>query len=185
MTKNNQSNSIDSNKNNELTTLSGSQKILLDVVDTFGFILENGYSSLGYGRSKSDLRSIKEAKRKKYAFISRKRLEKRKLLIRKQTGKDVFYKLTYEGYLEALKLKIITCMNELPEGEICLVIFDIPEDMRHVRGAFRQLLKKAKFRMRQQSVWEGDYEVVDLLRVLIHEVGAEKYILVYRALDVR
>ncbi|MFH1766971.1 MAG: CRISPR-associated endonuclease Cas2, partial [Patescibacteria group bacterium] len=80
-----------------------------------------------------------------------------------------------------LKSRIITKSKMMPDGDFCLVVFDVPEDIRKVRWAFRRLLKKADFYQVQKSVWESDREVVEELRELVKQLKAEQYIRVYRA----
>ncbi|MDP2631668.1 MAG: CRISPR-associated endonuclease Cas2 [Candidatus Uhrbacteria bacterium] len=126
-----------------------------------------------------------ERKRRRAEYFRMKRLEGQRLVQLRREGNDLWYKLTEIGYKEALKLKIISKQGELPEDEYCVVVFDVPEDIRHVRRALRVLLKKARFRMLQRSVWESDRDVVYELNEFVKLLNAEKFVTVYRATRMR
>jgi len=65
-------------------------------------------------------------------------------------GKRVSF--TEKGRLVYLKLKIKKC-GLLPENEVCLVVFDIPEKERRVRKFLRDFLGSVGFFPIQKSVW--------------------------------
>ncbi|MDP2631303.1 MAG: CRISPR-associated endonuclease Cas2 [Candidatus Uhrbacteria bacterium] len=165
------------------------KKILLSLADTAGSIFESGmrsyrvrpYLTIPRAEIAHDRRRFEEqGERRKL-----RELEKQKLIELKFEGNKILYRLTDAGYESALKTEIFTTEAMLPEGEVCIVVFDVPEDIRRVRSSFRELLKKSDFRMIQKSVWEGERDVIFQLRDLIKLIKAEDYILVYRALAIR
>ena len=108
-----------------------------------------------------------------------KMLEKKRLIKLRKVGDRIEYKLTNDGWHETLKLRIMSSEAKLPEGELCIVTFDIPEDIRNVRDTFRYVLKKAKFKQSQRSVWTSNRDVARELAELAKALRAQKYIHIY------
>lgn len=158
-------------------------KILLSLLKELGNFYEGGMNSYrGYHHlPKQEREFFKD--RKEYMRL--KALERAKKIKLRKVGDEIMYQFTQDGVIKALKNRIISCEALLPEGEVCIVVFDIPEDIATVRKMLRRLLKKAGFYMIQRSVWEIDKEVVDDLRFLFRLLKVEKYVRVYRALEVR
>jgi len=157
-------------------------KILLKMLADVDYVLSRGPQLFGWCSSVSDLHAIDNTKEHKTHYQALKRLEKRKAIELKKEGEQLLVKLTDSGFAEALKMKILSCEEELPSFEACMVVFDVPEDLKDVRNMFRRLLKQAGFFMVQRSVWETTHDVVNELDELVTTMKAEKYILVYRVM---
>lgn len=114
-----------------------------------------------------------------------KELERRKRLKLKKEGNNIMFEFTKNGVVYTLKNMIINNNHELPEGRVCIVVFDIPEDMRAVRSSLRRMLKQSDFYMIQKSVWESNRDVIDDLRALFNVLKVDQYVRVYHALEVR
>ncbi len=174
-----------SDRSNKLTK---TQLFLLDAFDfieDISFFMANSQSYGKVGRTMEEMRELKSRLDRRERASAFYQVKQRQLIQTKKQGDKILNNLTKEGVIELLRARIISCDRQLPEGEICMVVFDVPEDIRRVRDSFRSLLKLLDFRMTQKSVWEGDLDVVDDLRVLIDLIGAQKFVRVYRALDVR
>ena|SRR3990167_10850146 len=64
------------------------------------------------------------------------------------------------------------------DGVWRLVIFDIPEQHRRVRGILRRRLKEWGFVAWQKSVWASKKPLTDHLRKLVKDLGVEQWVLV-------
>ncbi|MFH1632166.1 MAG: CRISPR-associated endonuclease Cas2 [bacterium] len=148
-------------------------------------VYRKAYGGIPIQEYRRDAERREETKRRRAEYLRMKRLERQKFIKLKREGDELWYKLTNIGYEEALKLKIVNKKDELPEGEFCVVTFDIPEDIREVRYALRALLKKAGFMMEQKSVWESNVDVVFELQEFVYLLKADKYVTVYRAMKLR
>ncbi len=70
------------------------------------------------------------------------------------------------------------------DGVWRLVIFDIPEQHRRVRGVLRRRLKEWGFIAWQKSVWASKKPLTVQLRRLVKELGVERWVLVVESADV-
>lgn len=59
-----------------------------------------------------------------------------------------------------------------------MVIFDIPEQHRRVRGVLRRRLKEWGFVAWQKSVWASKKPLTEHLRKLVKDLGVEQWVLV-------
>jgi len=57
------------------------------------------------------------------------------------------------------------------------ISFDIPENLRRNRNAFRRAIKKLGFAQIQKSLWVIDKNVGELVEIAAYEYGVEKYII--------
>ena len=72
----------------------------------------------------------------------------------------------------------------LPEGINCIVIFDIPEDVRHIRKQLGTFLESASFIRIQRSVWISNVDAGDLLIKLFRAAGLERgWVRIYNATE--
>lgn len=102
---------------------------------------------------------------------------KRRGFIEKE-GKRVSF--TEKGQLAYLKLKIERC-GLLPEGEVCLVFFDIPEKERRLRQFLRSFLDAVGFFSIQKSVWMSMFDATKELNAYFRAVGLSDRVLVVTA----
>lgn len=86
-------------------------------------------------------------------------------------------KLTQRGAMTKLMETLGGITTELPMGNFCYVVFDIPERHRGFRRNLTQLLKHAGFERLQKSVWRTRRDVVRGMQLLLKmNPGVEKYI---------
>ncbi|MFH1711743.1 MAG: hypothetical protein ABH846_00705 [Patescibacteria group bacterium] len=161
--------------------ISLTKRLLVELEETAGSIYENGMNTYRWNsvRYPKDVQTMIE-KRKIYHRL--KSLERQKFIKLKKEGVEISYKITNEGWENALRTKILSCEKQLPEGELCVVAFDFPEKIKGTRMTFRNLLKRAGFRLIQRSVWESENDVIFELTEFVNKIGAQKYVNVYRAI---
>lgn len=85
-------------------------------------------------------------------------------------------KLTEKGRDQAMLAKIKAFKEEDWDGKWRLVSFDIPETRRTVRDLLRNRLKEWGFTRMQNSVWKSKIDCVVQMRILIKELGIEKWV---------
>ena len=108
-------------------------------------------------------------------------LEEKRIIKLKKEGDRIVIQLTHDGQIEKIKRKLLHNSNQLPSNQVCLVLFDVPEDIREVRNMFRGLLKSLQFRFVQKSVWEGDRDVVKDLIQLVQKLRIGRWCYIYIA----
>ncbi|MBU0531349.1 hypothetical protein KJ910_02555 [Patescibacteria group bacterium] len=106
---------------------------------------------------------------------AQKRMVEQELIKLTELGEKVKVELTSNGKVALLKNDIIGCKEELPEGEYCLVSYDIPEELKTIRDRFRILLKQAGFEMIHFSLWRSSKNVVDKIQDFIKETGIHQW----------
>jgi len=125
------------------------------------------------------LREIDEAKERRRVKDALRSLEKRKLIQTVKKGNNIFKVLTAQGEMEVLRHKIRTNKKEFSDGQICIVMFDIPEDIREVRRQFNQFLKSCRFENIQKSVFSTKYDIVSDLKDLITRMNVSGWVSVF------
>ena len=87
------------------------------------------------------------------------------------------YILTQRGErrVNNLKMRGLT-KKKLPNDQLLMVFFDIPEQMRRSRDAFRSMLKILGFEQLQKSIWVTPYDVLKEIRELINEHNIRKHV---------
>jgi DNA-binding transcriptional regulator PaaX len=113
----------------------------------------------------------------------KKELEKQKLLKIQEKGKRIEIAITEKGKMKALKEEILNCSEKLPKGVVCLVTFDIPENVSKSRQILRLFLKKAGFYQIHLSVWQSENNLAKPLQTLVDDLGITKWVKVYTATD--
>ena len=108
-------------------------------------------------------------------------LKRKKWIKTKKTEKGLFCALTEEGRKELNRRKIFEERRKMKGGQVCLVVFDIPEDARRGRDALRQFLKNADFQMVQKSVWKSQKDVSVHVKRFIKRAGVSKWVKVFIA----
>lgn len=80
-----------------------------------------------------------------------------------------------ESRINCLKLKGMQ-KKKLQNDQLLMVFFDIPEQMRRGRDAFRGMLKVLGFEQLQKSIWVTPYNVLKEVRELIDEHNIRKHV---------
>lgn len=95
-----------------------------------------------------------------------------------EQGDYAYFELTEGGEVEVLKESIREVSDD-PNGVICAVSFDIPEDVRYLRDSFRHFLKSVGFIMKQQSLWISPKPVQQPLRQLTRALKISDWVEIY------
>jgi DNA-binding transcriptional regulator PaaX len=111
------------------------------------------------------------------------RLKKDGLIETKTTSKMVQARLTKLGELEFLRIKIFQT-GPLPDGQVCVVVFDIPEKNRTERKLLRSLLKEFDFERIQKSVWFSLFDAAEPLVDFFKATKVDKWIMVFVAKEI-
>jgi len=106
------------------------------------------------------------------------RLRTKKIIETKTESGNFMAKLAKKGFVEYLKLKLVDA-EELPNNDVCIVVFDIPEKKRGLRKLFRGFLNSNYFFFTQKSVWVSRFDVSDILNELLVYFGLEQWVKIY------
>ena len=82
---------------------------------------------------------------------------------------------TGESKVGCLKLKGMQ-KKKLPNDQLLMVFFDIPEQKRKARDAFRGMLKVLSFEQLQKSIWVTPYNVLKEVKGLLNEYNIKQYV---------
>ncbi len=125
-----------------------------------------------------EIEGCRERKRVREAV---KRIKKRKLVRDKKQGKVILHKMTNVGEIQLIDYRIRLKESLLPDGEYCLVTFDIPENTKVTRQYFRKKLRQFGFKQHHLSVWISNHDVVDEMNTYVRMLKATKWVTVFRA----
>lgn len=129
------------------------------------------------GKKENDARwaawEKRDEERRRLAYLKRKRWVETK-----KTAKGLLVKLTDEGIMERLR-RTLHERPKLKAGTVCLVLFDIPESVRHSRDAFRHFLKSSDFRQEQRSVWLSGRDVSKEVLRFVRRAKIGKWVSVF------
>lgn len=102
-----------------------------------------------------------------------KRLRERDLIEQILDSGDLMYKLSAAGQ----ELLYFQKDDEKTwDGKWRIIIFDIPENQRHIRRILRGKLKEWGFMPWQKSVWATKRNIMDKLKKLIEELNVNEWI---------
>ncbi|PIX61833.1 hypothetical protein CO057_01915 [Candidatus Uhrbacteria bacterium CG_4_9_14_0_2_um_filter_41_50] len=170
-------------KTNHLRPKSRGAKLFKELVDdldlffTFGnkprAVLKYGFD--GY-------KKIRDAKEKAYRKQALIQLAAKKFISVKKKSEKYYISLTKIGADEYLRLQLQN-LDLLPNGYVCMVVFDIPETERNLRQAIRTLLKEVGFMQTQRSVWISPFDAGELLSKLFQSKTKKSWIKCYTALS--
>ena len=162
--------------------LSDTKEFFQDVLYLFGVFLSSGYSTPPrYACYRESFRRFMQEHEKIKAQKLIYDLKKQKLIQIQQKGDEVVFELTQKGRVAAIKQQILSTKAVLPNGQVCLVTFDIPENVSKVRYLFRRFLKQVGFKFVHLSVWECKLDVIESLKNLVKELEITRWVKVYKA----
>lgn len=127
------------------------------------FISDAGYIFPGF---ESPYEHIRRLRRSTY-YGTLRRLESKKVIVRKKVGSKYGYMLTAKG---KRLMKERVRIKKRSDGFTTIVVFDIPEEKRKARNAFRYYLRKNGFRSLQKSVYISSNKIPATLIELVHEL---------------
>lgn len=101
----------------------------------------------------------------------------------KNEKKELLAKLSEDGFIEYLKLKLITT-ESLPKDIVCVVVFDIPEKNKKIRENLRHFLDRNYFLPLQKSVWISQFDVSEILAELLVYFEIQDWVRVFVSKEV-
>lgn len=108
-------------------------------------------------------------------------LKKKNLVKIQKIGKNAIrVALLPDGVLEFFKLKMVQS-DELPNNEVCMVVFDIPEKFKKQRALMRRFLTECGFLRIQKSVWIAQFDYIDPLTDLFVLLEVKNWVRVFLA----
>lgn len=107
-------------------------------------------------------------------------LRRRNLIQTKKIEGRLFVELSKEGKTK-LRKEAMQERPKLPDGFICLVLFDFPIDARRGRDSFRTFLKNAGFSQVQKSAWMSDRDVIKDVQDFLKSAKIQKWVEVFLA----
>ena len=122
-------------------------------------------------------KKIKQRKEKQKYYTTINRLIKYKFLIKKnKKGKETL-EFTPKGIIKLQRcLWKKTKRIKLKNKEMCLVVFDIPEEKSRIRNLFRSCLYELGFELFQKSVFCSKYNVYKETKNLIDNCEINDYV---------
>ncbi len=157
-------------------------QVLEEMVDDLDLMLTFGYRPikvLKYGMD--GIRRMRNADVRQQRRRAMQRLKKRKLIQTREEAGQYYVALTTDGLCQFIQLKIASA-HVLPEGYLCLVVFDIPETHRALRKRIRYFLHRIGFVRLQRSVWASPLDVAEPLSLMFRtQKKAEKWVRIFTA----
>lgn len=139
---------------------------LLAVIADLGEGLEN-FVTTPYGKLR-----IHSIPRSTY-YNALGRLERKKFIVKHKIGRKNKYQLTEKG--KAI-LKGPLKRNRRTDGNVTIIVFDIPEENSKQRAILRRYLKKEGYTMLQKSVFISPFEISEDLKDLIAELKIRQHV---------
>ncbi len=134
----------------------------------------------GHGYSVGDLICKAEEREIWEEYRVRKRdlqsMQSRGLIEVEEVDDAVLVSISNRGFVKSLLMRAASSTARLPDGNVCMVSYDIPEHAKRARDNFRRALSNIGFRMLQRSVWICDMDIVDVLHEYVEELGLSKYV---------
>jgi len=164
-----------------------SAKVFQDIVETCDLLLTFGYRPVAVLRYGLDgVRKLDSAKDRARQRQEISRLKAQKLLTIQKIGAEYMVGLTERGSKEAFRLQVLQA-KPMPDGCVCMVVFDIPESQNRLRQSLRKFLRYAGFIPLQKSVWISPYDAWKPLAKLFDLNKTSQWISVYvsRRMDLR
>lgn len=166
-------------------------KALMKLDRELGFFV-TGFSSgivrpsraLKYGDElKNEMREIElsrtDTERRKRLY----ELRRRKLIAFEKVAGKYQIALTGVGISELFRLKVLDS-DLLDDDQVCMVVFDIPEQHRKLRLQLRRFLTKAGFVWIQKSVWISPFDAAEPLAQLFRLTGTRKWVRIFLSKEI-
>jgi hypothetical protein len=107
-------------------------------------------------------------------------LKRRRFIEIRKEGDKVWCTLTDKGKAASLRERI-RIAEDLPDGYVCMLSFDVPEQERGIRVAIRRQLKDWGFSMDHQSLWTTRKDIFVPFADYLRAVGMSKWFHLYEA----
>ena len=102
----------------------------------------------------------------------------------KKLNDQILVKITSNGKIIAQQLRISLIRKPLPEGQILIVAFDIPERAKGARTVFRRSLKRMGFKQIQKSIWATSFCVIKEMNDLIESLCIKKWVKLFKSIAI-
>ncbi len=161
--------------------------IFYEIIEACGLLLTVGYHPVAILRYGLDgIRRMDSARERAYRRQEIERLRKKKLLTIQKVGEEYHVALTNRGLREAFRLQVLRA-KPMPDGCVCMVVFDIPEQEKKLRATLRTFLRYADFAPLQRSVWTSSHDAWEPLAKLFDVNRTSKWVSVFvaRKMDLR
>lgn len=89
------------------------------------------------------------------------------------TVADGSIQFTNKGKMRAIETKV---KNSPSVGKYRFISFDIPEQQRKERDAFRRTIKRVGFRQLQRSLWVCNKDISDYVELAAYDNGVEDFV---------
>lgn len=162
-------------RNKEKTTRRNLQKLVLQTVATVG-VLSIAMIAPNVIGAMAKLGIIPNNREKEYISSSARKLVKRGLL--SYNGKK--YCLTPDGEKLLHRWQFADFRLRKPkrwDKKWRVIIFDIPEQKKHIRNQITMLFRQAEFLRLQDSVWVYPYDCEDVVTLLKTDFGIGRHLL--------
>lgn len=107
-------------------------------------------------------------------------LRRKKFLKTKKTEEGLLVELSDEGRVELMK-RLVRERPAFKDEQVCLVVYDVPNEGNLGRDALRYFLKRIGFKQVQRSVWSTDKDVVREVLEFVQSTKITKWVEVYLA----
>lgn len=160
---------------------SRSSNLFQEIAESCNLFFSLGHNPVGYLRYGIDgMNRIHKAKAHRYEKQILKRLIAKKLIVIDETGALLKAALTKTGENELFRLQVLHAPR-LPEDQVCMVVFDIPESKKELRKYLRDFLRYAGFEPLQKSVWISPFAAMDPLTNLFASKKVSRWVSVFCA----
>ena len=161
--------------------LTGDLMILLDEFIRSATFAYGHPSFIGSGPFGPEiLAGIQDAKIRKMIRERAVYLRKQEYIRLQKKAGHVSFKMTKDGRVRILYQKIRYQERVLPGGELTIVAFDIPEDIKATRWILRKRLREFGFEQHQKSVWVTQKDIASDLAAYIGLIGARKWVSIFK-----
>ena len=160
------------------------KELFLDLLHMTGMFLSSGYNlpSEAMLDRESYIQICREHEERRAKWMI-KEMQRQKLLSIEDRGDQIIISLTEKGKLEAIKKQILDGADELKDGALCLVSFDIPEHVSNSRKVLRNFLKQAGFTQIHKSLWHSRANLIEPLKALVEKLEIDEWVKIYKAYE--
>jgi hypothetical protein len=151
---------------------------LLEIADEIGVYMDRvAYRGLPMEQIIAIERGTERRRRKKAIED----LTRRRLVVVRSVAGHLHVGLTRAGSTRALREQIRGRTDRLPNGELCLVVFDIPVAANTSRRSLVAFLRTCGFKRLQLSVYATTRDIVDQMAAWISRSRIKAWVTVLRA----
>jgi len=121
-----------------------------------------------YGKDMQKRRAIRELRRKNWLKDRRK-------------GDEVLFTMNTDALVSALRQRILSKKDKLPDGFRCYISYDFPNAAEKTRNKWRYMIRCFGFDMQQYSLYSTDLDVQEEIRGIIELLEISDWVQVFVA----